>query len=199
MTRHRVQTAAGTQAILPLETELIPPDRELVGGVAQVPISGRVYPVGPRTELFRPTEATVRTVVRGRTPVEARTQLAVVERQLRSAVRLYDGARYLPVARLKVMPAPTEGFAGLKFTLSATYYLTAPLWYLGPDDQRPRATPLESDQGLYVLGAAEIIGGGDDFVDLLPLDGVQLQSGTFTAPFSGITYEILEVNYDDID
>jgi len=189
---------AGQTALLPPEVNVDYPRRQAAGSVEQVPVTGRPYATGVAGQ-WQAAQATVAVTVRGRTPSEAMTAMNAMERLLRLATRIYDGARYLPVLRVATIEPPTEGFAGLSWRLSATYDLLSPLSYLGPDDQRPRATPLEQDSGLYVLGALEIIGGGDDFVDLLPLAGYTTVAGTYTAPFSGIAYEIVEVEYDDIE
>ncbi|MVN88644.1 hypothetical protein GO986_18060 [Deinococcus sp. HMF7620] len=194
--RHRLMVN-GAIALVPQETRIPLPRRQATGDVQQLPVTGRPYATGTPGQ-YTPAQVTVTTTVRGVSAQDAREQLAIMERRFRLATRLYDGARFLPVLRLSVFDPPEEGFAGQSWKLSMTYDLLSPLYHLGPDDQRPRPTPLEQDDGLYVLGAAEIIGGGDDFVDLVPLDGYSFVPGTYTAPFSGITYQILEVDYDDI-
>ncbi|UQN10356.1 hypothetical protein [Deinococcus sp. QL22] len=110
---------------------------------------------------------------------------------LERAERWYCGARFRQV--LGVASFDRSEFAVLRATLN----LRDPLWYLSPDDRRPRRYPFENDLGLYPLGMLRVVGEGDSYYDVEYLGGIVGTSVVTTLPYTGLTFYPLELTYDE--
>ncbi|MBZ9753013.1 hypothetical protein K7W42_19425 [Deinococcus sp. HMF7604] len=105
--------------------------------------------------------------------------------------RWYCGARFRQV--LGVQLFDRSEFAVLR----AQLLLRDPLWYLSPDDKRPRRYPFEDGLGLYPLGMLQVVDEGDGYYEVEYLGGVQGTPTTYTAPYTGLVFHPLELSYDD--
>lgn len=105
--------------------------------------------------------------------------------------RWYTGARYRQVLGLLALDKSQ------KAKLKAQLILRDPLWYLSPDDRRPRRNPFEDDLGLFPLGMMQVVDEGDGFYEVEYLGGVQGTPTTYTAPYTGLVFHPLELSYDD--
>lgn len=105
--------------------------------------------------------------------------------------RWYCGARYRQVLGLLALDKSEKG------KLKAQLILRDPLWYLSPDDRRPRRNPFEDDLGLFPLGMMQVVGEGDGYYEVEYLGGVRATPTTYTAPYTGLVFHPLELSYDD--
>ena len=127
----------------------------------------------------------------------ANTPAMVVRRRefwegiLERADRWYVGARYRQVLGLALLDRSNF------HVVRAQLHLRDPLWYLTPDDKRPRRYPFETGLGYYPLGMLQVVGEGDGFYDVEYLGGVTGTPTTYTAPYTGITFHPLELSYDE--
>lgn len=104
--------------------------------------------------------------------------------------RWYCGARFRQV--LGVQLFDRSEFHAVR----AQLILRDPLWYLSPDDRKPKRYPHEVGLGLYPLGMLQVVGEGDGFYEVDYLGGVTGTPVTTTLPYTGLTLHPLELTYD---
>lgn len=105
--------------------------------------------------------------------------------------RWYFGARYRQVLGVAWFDRSEYG------AVRAGLNLKDPLWYLSPDDRRPRRYPFEDNLGLYPLGMMQVVDEGDGYYEVEYLGGVIGTPVSTTLPYTGLTLHPLELSYDD--
>lgn len=112
------------------------------------------------------------------------------ENTLERCDRWYCGARYRQVLGVSLFDRSTFS------VVRAQLHLRDPLWYLSPDDKRPRRFPFEEGFGLYPLGMLQVVGEGEGYYDVEYLGGVTGTPTTLVLPHTGLTLHPLELSYD---